>query len=143
MKDLDKRVQEAINHLERLGEEYRLKVFRDIAKMHELYPLEEIKEIAIQCAEQQRINNNLHIAFHRKKYSDLKSFKERKDYYDTILANRELGFRLIQEKLNNFINNPKIKSYEHWVTEFTLSEIERKGIKAYIQDELLFGNLIS
>lgn len=142
MSDLDKQVKDAIKHLEDLESEYQQKIFDDTVTISNLYPLDKITTIAIECAEEQRIQNNLHIAFHRKAYSEIKSFKEKKDYYNKTLTTRELGFRLAQEKLNNFINNPKVKPYEYWVTEFTLAEIERKGIKDFIRDELLFGNLI-
>ena len=141
MRNLDKEVQDAIKHLESLEAEYQQKVFDDIVSISTLYPPEMVLECALECATEQRIQNNLHIAFHRKKYSDLKSFKEKKEYYDKTLTVRDLGFRMVQEKLNNFINNPKIKPYEQWVTDFTFEEIKRKGLKDVIRDELLFGNL--
>lgn len=143
MKDIDQQIKEAVEHLEALEQEYEQKIFKDTIKISELYLLENVLEIAVQCAEEQRIQNNLHIAFHRKKYNDTKTFKDKKEYYNKTLAVRELGFRLVQEKLNSFINKPKVKPHEQWVTEFTLSEIDKKGIKSVVRDELLFGNLIA
>lgn len=142
MRNLDNEIKEAITYLDKLGEEYQQKIFEDTQTISDLYPPEMILECAVACAEEQRIQNNLHISFHRKKYNDIKSFKDKKDYYDKILTNRELGFRLVQEKLNNFINSPKIKPYEYWVSDHTLMDIKNKGLKDVIRDQLLFGNLI-
>lgn len=110
--------------------------------MLEQYPPDVVLQYAIDCANEQKINNNLHIAKYRKKYNEIKSFKEKKEYYDNVLAIREFGYRLAQDRLNAFLDKPKINSYDQWVESYHLRQIEEEGIKDFIRDELLFGNIL-
>lgn len=142
MRDLDKEVADAIKHLEGLSNKYQQEIFNMAQIIRGLYPENFVLALAIECAEEQRTNNNIHISMHRKTFNDIKNFKEKKSYYENTLAFRELGFRHASMELNNFLKKPRIRPYEEWVNENTINEIEKKGVKRVILDELLFGNLI-
>lgn len=122
--------------------DYQQELFEICQKLHQQYPLDVLHETSITCAKEQHVHNNEHIAMHRKKFSDIKSFKEKNEYYKDTLTIRELGFRTITERLDKFLSNPQVQPYENWATEFTMQSIQRKGFKATVLDELLFGNLV-
>lgn len=138
---LDQELQEALVVLEEMERKLDEERLDAIMELKNKYPEDEIRDVAIECAKEQRIKNNEQISSIRNEYNSLTSFKEKQEFYNNKLASRELGFRVVSEKLNKFINNPKINPYEEWAGVGTLESIERKGIKATVLDELLFGNL--
>lgn len=139
--DLDTEVKNAIAHLEQLQGEHIEQLVRDADNIRRQYPESFLKKTAIALAEKQLKLNDEHINSHRTKYNNLKSFKEKKEYYETTLRLRELGYQVSTQKIQNFLAEPNVKPYEAWVSEVTYENMKRKGFEAVVLDELLYGNL--
>jgi len=108
----------------------------------DLLPPELLLLKMVELAEKQIKNNDVHINLHRAKYAAIKHFKEKKTYYEETLKMRELGYTVSNERLKDFLKNPVAKQYEVWMQSDAPQEIERKGIDAYLLDQMLFGNLL-
>lgn len=136
------KTQEVLVELDQMEDRHLSRIVEDIESIRRQYPESFLLKTTIDLAKEQLKKDEAHINKHRQKYNSIKSFKERKDYYDNTLRLREEGYKICQSKLLKFLASPKVNSYEAWVTEYTYPRMKKHGYKDTVLHELLFGNLI-
>lgn len=115
---------------------------KDVELIRSKYPEEKAVEILKEVAQDLLKEFDAHIEMHRYKYRSIKDFYSRKAYYLDVLQKRELGYEVSKKRLEDFLNKPKIRQYESWVNEYTVTRMKELGFKEYMKRELLWGVII-
>jgi len=115
---------------------------QDCDKIREQYPEEKAVAILEEAAKELLKEFDAHINMHRQKYRSIKDFYSRKAYYLDVLQKRELGYEVSCKRLSDFLGKPKIRQYESWVNEYTVTRMKELGFKEYMKRELLWGVII-
>jgi hypothetical protein len=102
------------------------------------YPTEEIVEMCVEFAKKRLLTYDRHIEKVRSHYNQITNFKERKEYFEGKLKQREEGYLLAKKDIENFLIRKTIRPHEFWVNESTYKQIKRMGIKPFIERELTF-----
>lgn len=116
------------------------KLYTTCEQIRTKYPDNFLLETAIEIAHEELQTDKKHYSYLKNKLNSITHFIEKNKYYKTF-QERKSGYETNTKKLQNFLENPYVNQYEYWVGESTLSNMQRKGYKAVVRDELLFGRL--
>jgi hypothetical protein len=112
-----------------------------IEKLREQYPDDVYEKTVLEIVLERDREADAFIEKKRREYLTLQTFKEKQEYYKKHKV-REQGYLMVKEAYSRYLQNPKPKPYESWVTPTVYDFMKSAGYKLTVEHHISFQDIL-